>query len=46
LTIEKGKGSGLRFVTFETASRDGKPFEDAISKYGIFNPDILTALAG
>lgn len=31
------KSAGFRVVTFETASRDGAPFEDAIRKYGIPN---------
>lgn len=35
-----GQGVGPRasVVSFETASRDGQPFEDAIKKHGIFNP--------
>jgi hypothetical protein len=31
------KSAGFRLVTFETASRNGTPFEDAIRKYGIPN---------
>jgi 3'-phosphoadenosine 5'-phosphosulfate sulfotransferase (PAPS reductase)/FAD synthetase len=34
------RGRGLlkhRVVTFDTASRDGQPFEQAIASYGIFN---------
>ncbi|MCT4228705.1 hypothetical protein HZP39_04225 [Elizabethkingia anophelis] len=32
---EKGKGTGYKIVNFDTASRDGEPFEDAIKKYGL-----------
>lgn len=35
---ERGVGARWRSVTFETASRDGKPFEDMIQKYGIPGP--------
>jgi hypothetical protein len=31
------RGPGFRIVSFETAARDGSPFEDAITKYGIPN---------
>lgn len=31
------KASGYRVVSFDTASRDGRPFEDVIRKYGIPN---------
>jgi len=34
---EKGKGTKHTIVNFETASRDGRPFEDIIKKYGIPN---------
>ena len=32
-----GKGSEHRVVDFQTASRDGEPFEQAIRKHGVFN---------
>jgi len=32
---EKGKGSDFKIVSFETAARDGKPFEDVIKKFGL-----------
>lgn len=32
---EKGKGTTYNVVTYETASRDGQPFENVIAKYGI-----------
>jgi len=35
---QKGKGQGYRFVNFETASRNGEPFEQQIKKYGLSNP--------
>lgn len=34
---EKGKGTSFKVVTFETASRNGEPFERVIQKYGIPN---------
>lgn len=34
---EEGKGIRHKVVTFETASRDGKPFEDVTVKYGVAN---------
>lgn len=34
---ESGKGTAHRVVDFDSASRDGKPFEDVIRKYGIPN---------
>jgi len=37
---EKGKGTRHKVVTYETASRDGEPFEAVISKYGITNADM------
>lgn len=35
---EKGKGIRHKIVTFETASRNGKPFEDYIKKEGLTGP--------
>lgn len=36
--IQGGRvGTGFKVVTFETASRNGEPFEDVIKKYGIPN---------
>lgn len=32
---EKGKGTNYKVVSFETAKRNGEPFEQLISKYGI-----------
>lgn len=32
---EKGKGTSFNVVSYDTASRDGKPFEAVIAKYGI-----------
>lgn len=37
-TMEKGVGARCREVTFDTASRDGQPFEGFIAKYGIPGP--------
>jgi hypothetical protein len=34
---EHRKGVGFKIVDFETASRDGQPFRDVISKYGVPN---------
>lgn len=34
---QKGEGVRHKIVNFDTASRDGKPFEDFIAKYGIPN---------
>lgn len=35
------KGTGFKVVNFETASRNGEPFEDVVKKYGIPNPAFL-----
>ena len=35
VNYERGVGTSAKVVNFETASRDGKPFEDVIKKYGI-----------
>ena len=32
---EKGKGTSFNVVSYDTASRDGKPFEAVLAKYGI-----------
>lgn len=37
VNMEKGKGTKHRIVNYETASRDGRPYEDMIKKYGIPN---------
>ena len=34
---EKGKGTDFKVVDFESASRNGEPFEEVIKKYGIPN---------
>lgn len=34
---ERGEGTGHRVVSFDTASRQGEPFEAVIAKYGIPN---------
>lgn len=34
---EKGKGTRCKIVDYETASRNGEPFEEVIKKYGIPN---------
>lgn len=38
---EKGKGTSFKVVTFETASRNGEPFEEVIKKYGLPNVRFL-----
>ncbi len=35
----RGNGTGFTITDFKQASRDGRPFEDVIAKYGIPNPD-------
>lgn len=35
--LEHGKGVAARIVTYETASRNGEPFEESIKKHGISN---------
>lgn len=36
---EKGVGTSYKVVDYETASRDGRPFEDIVKKYGLPNKD-------
>ena len=36
---EKGTGVGFKVVNFKTASRNGEPFSDMVSKFGIPNKD-------
>ena len=36
---EKGVGTSYKIVDYETASRDGKPFEDIVKKFGLPNLD-------
>jgi len=36
---EKGAGTSYKKVTFETASRNGEPFEDVVKKFGLPNMD-------
>ena len=38
VTHEKGIGVRHKIVSYETASRNGEPFEEVVRKYGIFNP--------
>ncbi|GIM62133.1 hypothetical protein CAPN008_21830 [Capnocytophaga canis] len=35
ISQEKGIGTGYKIVDFETANRNGQPFENAIKKYGL-----------
>jgi hypothetical protein len=37
VTAEKGVGTTFNIVSYENASRNGEPFEQVISKYGITN---------
>lgn len=37
VNMEPGEGTGFKVVTFETAARNGQPFEETIKKYGIPN---------
>jgi hypothetical protein len=37
----KGEGTSFKIVTFETAKRNGEPFEEMIKKYGIPNSAYL-----
>lgn len=37
VNMESGKGTTHKIVDFESASRNGEPFEDVIKKYGIPN---------
>lgn len=39
ITNEIGKGTRGKVVTFETASRNGEPFEEGIKKFGLPNLD-------
>lgn len=36
INSEKGKGVRAKVVDYQTASRDGKPMRDAITKHGVF----------
>lgn len=35
----KGERTGFRVVDFETASRNGEPYEEVVAKYGLANKD-------
>ena len=37
VTNDAGKGQTAKVVNFDSASRNGEPFEAAIKKYGVFN---------
>jgi hypothetical protein len=36
---QKGTGTNYKIVNYETASRDGKPYEDMVKKFGLPNMD-------
>lgn len=38
---EKGRGTRHKIVDFESASREGKPFQDVIAKYGLPNQSMM-----
>ena len=38
---EEGKGTKHTIVTYETASRNGEPFEEVIKKYGLPNQEFI-----
>lgn len=38
VSMEPGVGPVHKRVTFKTASRDGRPYEESVKKYGLFSP--------